>query len=158
MMATVAKRAGAATKGAVNEFELRIAKLPKKQRTELAELGQLLASESSERERLEIVRTMWELLFPERLEEKLIAAFSESEEAAARKRLDAYRLKVGKRIRERRNKLHLTQEELAEKAGIPQSHVSRLETGMHAATFATIERVAKALKTPAGSLDPGFDD
>ena len=157
-MATVADRTGAANKEAFNEIELQVAKLPKKQRAELAELGQMLASESSERERVEIVRTMWELLFPERLREKLVAAFSEDDEAAARKRLDAYRLEVGKRIRQRRNKLHMTQEELAVKAGIPQSHVSRLETGMHAATFTTIERVAKALKTSAGNLDPGFDD
>jgi predicted transcriptional regulator len=52
----------------------------------------------------------------------------------------------------------MTQEELATKAGIPQSHVCRLETGKHAPTYVTIQKVAKALRVKRSQLDPGFDD
>ena len=65
----------------------------------------------------------------------------------------AYRKNVGQMIRERREALGWTQEELAKKAGLLQSHISRLEIGMHAPTKNTIDRLAKALGVAPGELD-----
>ncbi len=72
--------------------------------------------------------------------------------------LSRHRLYVAKQIRKHREKMKLSQQELASLAGIPQSHVSRLETGKHAPTYLTMEKLAKALRVKCSQLDPGFDD
>jgi transcriptional regulator with XRE-family HTH domain len=69
----------------------------------------------------------------------------------------AYYGNTGKAIKRRREQLKMTQEELADKSGLPQSHISRLEAGKHAPTRQTIERVAKALKIEPGKLDLLYD-
>ncbi len=48
--------------------------------------------------------------------------------------------------------LGLTQVELARKLKILQSTLSDIETGRHAPTLGTVEKIAKALKTTAQSL------
>jgi transcriptional regulator with XRE-family HTH domain len=52
---------------------------------------------------------------------------------------------VGARIRDRREKLSLTQDELARRVGISRMYLSRLETDARDGTIATIRAVAKAL-------------
>ena len=81
----------------------------------------------------------------------------EVEDEIVRARVDAYRKKVGETIRDLRQAQGMTQEQLAEAAGLPQSHISRLECGKHTATHVTIQRIAEALRTEPGRLDPGFD-
>lgn len=61
---------------------------------------------------------------------------------------------VGGKIRELRKARDLTQEQLAELSGLPQSHVSRLESGRHAPSHATLEKIAAALKVEVGCIDP----
>jgi DNA-binding XRE family transcriptional regulator len=65
---------------------------------------------------------------------------------------------VSQQIRAERRKADLTQEELAKRAGIPQSHVSRLENGQHSPTSMTLEKIAHALGVPVSRFDPGSDD
>ncbi len=72
----------------------------------------------------------------------------ETKEAVA-----AYHSQIGIAIRKRRDELNMTQEQLAEKAGLPQSHISRLEVGKHTPTRATIEKIAAALDTEPSKLD-----
>lgn len=62
---------------------------------------------------------------------------------------------VGKKIREKRNAADMTQEQLAQKSGLPQSHISRLEQGQHSPSRVTLEKIAKALGTPIG--DPSAE-
>src|SRR5712691_11364922 len=52
---------------------------------------------------------------------------------------------VSATIRSLREKAEMTQTELAEKAGLYQSHISRLEEGKHSPSRATLEKIAKAL-------------
>ena len=52
---------------------------------------------------------------------------------------------VGKRIQECRQKAGWTQEQLAEKAGISQKHISRIEQGYHDTHFTLIYKIAKVL-------------
>jgi DNA-binding XRE family transcriptional regulator len=116
-----------------------------------------LMKDASEAERIEIIDAIGELLFPE----EIIGGLADPREKVSeesRKRLNSYRQKVGKQIRMRREALNMTQEELAKKTGLPQSHVSRLERGRHVPTYLTIKRIAKALGTKPSKLDPGHND
>ena len=61
---------------------------------------------------------------------------------------------VSKRIRELREKAGWTQEDLAQKTGLPQSHISRLENGKHSPAHATLEKIAAALGVGVGEIDP----
>ena len=54
-----------------------------------------------------------------------------------------------KRLREQRG---LTQEQLAEKAGISRPYLARLETARQDPTLSTLEKLAKALRVKVGRL------
>lgn len=53
---------------------------------------------------------------------------------------------LGKRIRRLRDRLELTQDELAEAVGLNPKHLSNMERGKENPTFDTLLRLAKALK------------
>jgi len=55
---------------------------------------------------------------------------------------------VGERILAYRKKTGLTQEELAEKAGVHHTYIGQLERGEKNATLQTIEKIACALNLP----------
>jgi DNA-binding XRE family transcriptional regulator len=61
---------------------------------------------------------------------------------------------ISARVNEERKLVGLTQEQLAEKSGLPQSHISRIETGKHSPSHATLEKIAKALNKPMTVFDP----
>ena len=79
-----------------------------------------------------------------------------SDEAA--KKVKQHKVYVGNQILKCRQRLHLTQEELAAKTGLTQSHIARLEAGLHAPTYITIEKLAFALGVRMSELDVSFDD
>lgn len=57
------------------------------------------------------------------------------------------------KIRDRREALKLTQAAAAERAGMPQPHWSRIESGERPdPTLSTAERIAAALKCPLPKL------
>ncbi|MDP9849226.1 helix-turn-helix domain-containing protein [Streptosporangium lutulentum] len=77
-------------------------------------------------------------------------AHTEWERAGAERRADAYQeareaLLLGQRVYDRRTELGLSQAELAERAGMTQPQVSRLETGGVTPTLPLLRRLAKAL-------------
>lgn len=112
---------------------------------------------TDEAERQEILSVIAECLFrhPESVSAIPIGRENSPEGALA---LDKHRTFVGGQIKKRRQELKMSQAALAEKAGLPQSHISRLETGKHAPTYLTIEKVAAALGVKPSQLDLGFDD
>lgn len=61
-------------------------------------------------------------------------------------------LALGERIRERRTELCLSQEALAEKAGISANTVSRIEGGQMSMGIGTFIKLVQALDADAGSL------
>ncbi|MEU4539027.1 MULTISPECIES: helix-turn-helix domain-containing protein [unclassified Streptosporangium] len=77
-------------------------------------------------------------------------AHSTWERTGAERRADAYQeareaLLLGQQVYNRRTELGLSQAELAERAGMTQPQVSRLETGGVTPTLALLRRLAKAL-------------
>jgi len=60
----------------------------------------------------------------------------------------------GETVRSTRKTLNVSQEELADMAGINRSHMGQIERGTKSAGLATIARIAKALDcSPAQLLD-----
>lgn len=60
-------------------------------------------------------------------------------------REESERIELARKIRETREKKHLTQEAVAHKASMPQSAIARLESGDHGVSLDTLSRVAHAL-------------
>ena len=56
------------------------------------------------------------------------------------------------RLRECRERALLTQAELAEKAGVSEVTINRLENGRHAPRFSTVRKLAAALGVPPTDL------
>jgi DNA-binding XRE family transcriptional regulator len=65
---------------------------------------------------------------------------------------------VGRKIRDLRSAAGMTQGELAERAGLTQSHVSRIETAEHRPNHFTLVKIAKALNAEVGKIDPCVND
>jgi transcriptional regulator with XRE-family HTH domain len=63
----------------------------------------------------------------------------------------------GARVRELRQKLGLTQIDLSERLGLPQSRISEIESGARSPTLVTILRVALALECKPTDLVVVFD-
>jgi transcriptional regulator with XRE-family HTH domain len=59
---------------------------------------------------------------------------------------------VAMRVREWRDRRGLTQEQLAEKAGISRGYLARLETARQDPKLSTLEKLAKALKVDVAKL------
>ena len=60
--------------------------------------------------------------------------------------------KFGKRVREERIKQNLSQEELAEKAGVHRTYIGMVERAEKNITLQNIERISKALKISIDNL------
>lgn len=56
------------------------------------------------------------------------------------------KLLVGKRVKELRNKLKISQEELADLAGLDRTYITSVECGKRNISIVNIEKLAKALK------------
>jgi transcriptional regulator with XRE-family HTH domain len=61
-------------------------------------------------------------------------------------------IKFGKKVREERLKLGLSQEELAEKAGVHRTYIGMIERAEKNITLENIEKIAKALGIPIAAL------
>jgi DNA-binding XRE family transcriptional regulator len=146
-----------ATQGTVvaREWTKRFLELPKETREQIDELRDLFAQCDDPNERDEIIRTAVEILMPASLGK--LAPLDQGVSREAKAKVAAYRKAVGDNVRDLRERRGLTQDELARKSGLPQSHISRLEHGKHTSTSETIRRLAKALRTTRGRIDPGCD-
>lgn len=147
-MTTSIEKKNVFSPGACSERELvlsyllhRFSTLPKEALADLASLGPELADCKSEAEFKEIAATIREIVFPELIGSIRAGSFgSESSE-----NLNKYASLVGKNIKQARERASLTQAQLAERTGLPQSHISRLECGAHSPSNRTLARIADAL-------------
>ena len=65
---------------------------------------------------------------------------------------------VSSKIKELRETASMTQDQLSDASGIPQSHISRLERGEHSPTAKTIRKLAEAMGVDAKTIDPSAED
>ena len=131
----------------------RFRNLSKEERADLIVLIEALAEcQSTEDEKYgEIHDAMRELLYPEGMGDVIMGA------AGAADRTDGLKSRmswISQKIKELRDKCGFTQHDLAEKSGLPQSHISRLESGVHSPSFKTLEKLAAALDVEVGDIDP----
>lgn len=61
-------------------------------------------------------------------------------------------IKFGQKVREERQKLNLSQEELADKAGVHRTYIGMIERAEKNITLENIEKIAKALGKSIASL------
>lgn len=59
---------------------------------------------------------------------------------------------LGTNLREARQRLELTQEQVAERSGVHATEVSRIEAGKRDPQVSTVRKLAKALRMSAGQL------
>jgi transcriptional regulator with XRE-family HTH domain len=62
----------------------------------------------------------------------------------------------GRRVRERREKLRLSQEDFADQVGLDRTYVSGIERGTRNPTLATMKRLAEGLGIPLETLLKGL--
>ena len=130
----------------------RLKALPKEDRDDMFELVQIWHNSSDPEEQRSARQAMEEILAQIPLKIKpmpLVKSIMSGRDNWARH--------VGMRIRELREKAGLTQTQLARKADLPQSHISRLENAEHSATHLTLEKIAKALGVSVRKIDPVLD-
>lgn len=130
----------------------RVRTLPKEDRNDLFELVKSLESVESEEEGDAVVRGMREIM---RQQKGGVQQMKLSERPS--EKLQSWMDYVGNRIRCFREQAGLTQQELAAKAGLRQSHVSRLEKGHHSPSALTLDKLAGALGIAAAELDPSAE-
>jgi DNA-binding Xre family transcriptional regulator len=132
----------------------RIGTLPKTDRDELFELLQEWRKADAPEDQESIRRAMEEILAQVPITVKPMPLVPKP---TLTRGLQAWAEHVGKTIRAFRESQNLTQTELADRAGLPQSHISRLENAEHSATHLTLEKIAKALGVEIGKIDPCLD-
>jgi transcriptional regulator with XRE-family HTH domain len=67
-------------------------------------------------------------------------------------------VQFGNKIREERHKQHLSQEQLAEKAGLHRTYIGMIERAEKNITLENIYRICKALGLNLSELFRGFND
>ena len=70
----------------------------------------------------------------------------------------ATRDRIGIRIALLRKQMGLTQEELAQRAGLQRTHVGRIEAGKYAVTLETIQAIAEAFGMTVDIIDKALQD
>ena len=68
------------------------------------------------------------------------------------------RERIGKRIAALRKLAGMSQEQLAERAGLQRTHISRIEAGKYAVTLETIQAIAEALGMTVDIIDTSLQD
>lgn len=131
----------------------RIESLPRADRDDLFELFQGWAGTDDPAEHESIRRAMEEILAQTPVRATPMPMPEHPVAPGARRWAEH----VGGKIKEFREQAKLSQVQLADKAGLPQSHVSRLENAKHTATHLTLEKIARALGVSVGDLDPCAD-
>ncbi|HMO35275.1 MAG TPA: helix-turn-helix transcriptional regulator [Gemmatales bacterium] len=132
-------------------IEDRIRELDPNSRSEFFEQQKCLIHASCEEERMEILQSMLEILDNR---QPMYREVQHEDTSYPKEGMKKWLASISNRIKEEREHAGLTQLELAERSGLPQSHISRLENGLHSPTNLTLEKIANALSISIDKLDP----
>lgn len=130
----------------------RVRTLSKEDRNDLFALVESLESAETEEERDAVARGMREIM-----RQQTSGLQPMEQPGKPSDKLQHWMDYIGGRIRGFREQAGLTQQELAEKAGLRQSHISRLEKGHHSPSALTLEKIAGALGVAVSELDPSAE-
>ncbi|MEI7688101.1 MAG: helix-turn-helix transcriptional regulator [Planctomycetota bacterium] len=128
----------------------RINSLPRSDRDDLFELVKELQTAQAGEETYAIVQSMEEIL----AQTPVSAVTMKDDGAKLSKKSKLWAKHVGAAIRKAREGLDWSQSKLAEEAGLPQGHLSRIENADLTVTHLTLKKIAKALSIEVGQLDP----
>ena len=68
------------------------------------------------------------------------------------------RTRIGQRVKALRLMADLSQDELAQHAGLQRTHIGRIEGGKYAVNIETLQAIAEALGMTVDIIDPGLQD
>ncbi len=68
------------------------------------------------------------------------------------------RERIGQRVKALRLLADLSQDELAQRAGLQRTHIGRIEGGKYAVTLEVIQAIAEALGMTVDIIDPALQD
>ena len=71
---------------------------------------------------------------------------------------NAFNARIGQRIAILRKQTGMTQEQLAEKAGLQRTHLGRIEAGKYDVTGWVLQAIAEALGMTVDIIDPKLQD
>ncbi|HMN42711.1 MAG TPA: helix-turn-helix domain-containing protein [Phycisphaerales bacterium] len=134
----------------------RMARLTKEDSDLMLGFFQDLNAAESDEDRNAALEAMFELLEGKPVGVRKLDLERETNDEGGK--LQAWKEWVSAKIREVRNQKGLTQEQLAEKTGLPQSHLSRIENAKHSPSRVTLEKIADALGVPVKLFDPTCED
>lgn len=125
----------------------RVSRLSDDDKRDLMEIAKSIVDVKSKDEMEEFCRSLYEIL-----DDGLgTAAVARVEDEDGERPFGMF---VGKRIRELRAAKGLTQQELARRADLEQSHISRLERGEYSPSAMTVAKLAKAMGVGVSEIDP----
>ena len=68
------------------------------------------------------------------------------------------RMRIGQRVKALRLLADLSQDELAQRAGLQRTHIGRIEGGKYAVNIETLQAIAESLGMTVDIIDPGLQD
>jgi len=68
------------------------------------------------------------------------------------------RTRIGQRVKALRLQADLSQDELAQRAGLQRTHIGRIEGGKYAVNIETLQAIAEALGMTVDIIDPALQD
>ena len=68
------------------------------------------------------------------------------------------RERIGQRVKALRLMADMSQDELAQRAGLQRTHIGRIEGGKYAVNIETLQAIAEALGMTVDITDPGLQD
>ena len=139
------------TAAAVATVGARMVQLDPDDQRDLFDCVKDLSTIKSREDAEETMKTILEILEPKgkgsnSLKDSLVEA------VPSRQKHESWLIWISQKLRSLREDRGLTQEELANMAGLPQSHISRLEAGRHSPSMKTLQKLASALKVDVNSL------
>jgi DNA-binding XRE family transcriptional regulator len=127
----------------------RLQSLSSADRDALLELLVAMGKSEDAEEKRDMVRAMEEIL----TQAPVVVHQMAMDDAPMPKGLKTWSVHVGKRVRKLRKKASMSQSELADKAGLDQSHISRIENAEYSPTHMTLEKIADALGVPVDDFE-----
>ncbi len=127
----------------------RLQKLSVEEQADLLALVKEFTGAATDEERANITDTMLEIFEARPSTIASLDGAPESRPDATQKWCEF----VAKKVRQAREQAQMTQERLAEASGLPQSHISRIETAKLSPSRLTLEKIAKALGRSVADFD-----